>query len=126
MFRLGMMRAVMHSLSGLVLMVLLTAALAPTGFGHHLPNQEDRISQAYAQAGFDLADICGDGTSDGSASSGDCPVCHIVGAALPPPAGLSLHDADLIFVAKLVAPRESKALQRVRDPALGLRAPPTV
>jgi hypothetical protein len=37
---------------------------------------------------------------------------------------LTLRDADLAFVAQVVAPRESRAVRSVLDPARGLRAPP--
>jgi protein-disulfide isomerase len=54
----------------------------------------------------------------------DCPACHIVASADLPDAGLTFHDADLAFVAKIVAPRENRAVRAVLDLARGLRAPP--
>jgi len=36
----------------------------------------------------------------------------------------ALRDADLVFVARVVAPRESRAVREVLDPARGTRGPP--
>ena len=99
-------------------------ALTVTGFGHRIPSQADAAEQAYVLAGGDLADICGDIDGDGLPDHADCPACHIVATADLPASNLTLHDADLAFVAKVVAPRESRAVRVVLDPARGMRAPP--
>jgi hypothetical protein len=75
-------------------------------------------------AGGDIADLCGDLDGDGLPDHGDCPACQIAGSADLPPTTLTLRDADLAFVAQVVAPRESRAVRSVLDPARGLRAPP--
>jgi hypothetical protein len=99
-------------------------ALVATGFGHRIPSQSDAAEQAYVLAGGDLADICGDIDEDGLPDHADCPACHIVASADLPASNLTLRDADLAFVAKVVAPRESRAVRGVLDPARGMRAPP--
>jgi hypothetical protein len=49
-----------------------------------------------------------------------------VGIAHVPTVGLGIIDADLVFVASVIAPRESRAVRAVLDTANGLRAPPVV
>ena len=102
----------------------LTVALVATGFAHRLPSTDDAALSAYALAGGDIADLCGDLDGDGLPDHGDCPACQIAGGADLPPTALTLRDADLAFVAQVVAPRESRAVRAVLDPARGLRAPP--
>lgn len=110
--------------SGLALVAALTLALVATGFGHRAPSAGDQLLAAYALAGGDLADLCGDIDGDGVADRGDCPACHISANAALPENAPALRRADLIHVATVVAPRESRALRVVRDPARGKRAPP--
>jgi hypothetical protein len=95
-----------------------------TGFAHRLPSTDDAALAAYALAGGDIADLCGDLDGDGLPDHGDCPACQIAGGADLPPASPTLRNADLAFVAQVVAPRESRAVRAVLDPARGLRAPP--
>lgn len=109
----------------LVLLLVLATALVALGFAHRMPVIKDAELAAYVQLGGDLADLCGaDMDGDGRADQGDCPACHIVAAAMMPANSLSLHDADLILIATVVAPRESRAVRTVLDPARGMRAPP--
>jgi hypothetical protein len=105
-------------------LVTLAVAFAATGFAHRIPTVEDAFLQSYLLAGGDLADLCMDADGDGLPEHADCPACHIVATADLPGANLTLHDADLAFVAKVVAPRESRAVRGVLDPARGMRAPP--
>lgn len=106
----------------LALVALLTLALVATGFGHRMPTAQDAQLEVIAQMGG-LADICADLNGDGIPDD-DCPVCHLTGSADLPPAMPSVRRADLSFVAAVVAPRESRAIRAVLDPARGLRAPP--
>lgn len=108
----------------LLLVAFLTLALVATGFSHRVLSSEDVALQSYVLSGGDLAELCADGTGDGLADHGDCPACHIVAVADLPDMDLTLRAADFAFVAKVVAPRESRALRTVLDPARGLRAPP--
>ncbi len=105
-------------------MAVLTLALVATGFAHRVPTVQDAFLQSYVLAGGSLADLCADIDGDGLPDYGDCPACHIVAAADLPDAGLTFHDADLAFVAKVISPRESRAVRTVLDPARGMRAPP--
>jgi hypothetical protein len=123
-YHIGLMRISLSSLRRLALLVAVTVALVATGYAHRMPSGNDVLFEAYVLAGGDLSDLCGDSGGDGMPDHGDCPACHIVGCALPVRTDLPLHDADLVFVAKIVAPRESRALRVVLDPARGLRAPP--
>ncbi|QYZ69554.1 hypothetical protein [Neotabrizicola shimadae] len=108
----------------LVLMFILTAALIATGFGHRMPSANDSMIDAFLLSGGSLADLCGDTDGNGLPDHGDCPACHIVASAELPDANLTLNDVDLAFVAKVIAPGESRALRTVLDPARGMRAPP--
>ena len=115
-----MMHWMRITLMGLV--ALLTLALAATGFGHRMPTAQDAQLEVIAQMGG-LAEICADLNGDGIPDD-DCPVCHLTGGAALPPATPSFIRADLAFVAEVAAPRESRAIRAVLDPARGLRAPP--
>lgn len=106
------------------ILAVLTLALVATGFAHRMPTVQDALLQSYVLAGGDLADLCADTDGDGLADHDDCPACHIAATADLPDAGLTFHDADIAFVAKVVAPRENRAVRVVLDPARGLRAPP--
>jgi hypothetical protein len=108
----------------LVLIFSLTVALVATGYGHRMPSANDSMIDAFILSGGSLADLCADTDGDGLPDHDDCPACHIVASADLPDAGLTIHDADLAFVAKVVAPRESRAVRVVLDSARGMRAPP--
>jgi hypothetical protein len=106
------------------ILVTLTLSLVATGFAHRVPTASDSLVQSYLLAGGELADLCAGDNGDGMPDRGDCLVCHIAAVAELPDAGMAVLDADLAFVAKVVAPRESRALRPVLDPARGMRAPP--
>lgn len=106
----------------MALVALLTLALVATGFGHRMPTVQDAQLEIIAQMGG-LTEICADLNGDGIPDD-ECPVCHLTGSADLPPATSSAKRADLAFVAEIVAPRESRAIRVVLDPARGLRAPP--
>lgn len=106
---------------GLMLVMVLTIATAFAGLAHRAPALDDQARLSATLAGYDLADLCGD-LPAGHGST--CPFCTLVS---PPPvagAGGLLRAADLRLVAEVVAPRESRAVRPVLDPALGMRAPP--
>lgn len=106
------------------LVVVVTLALVATGFAHRMPNAEDAAVQAFVAAGGALADLCGDADGKGNALHPDCPACHIASSFLPSPGTPNISDADLIFVASVVAPRESRALRHLPDPARSSQSPP--
>ncbi|MCU0904086.1 MAG: hypothetical protein MUE83_09455 [Tabrizicola sp.] len=118
------MRELFQILQRLILLTVVAGALSATGFAHHVPSKNESALQAYVLAGGDLGDLCADEDGDGLPDHADCPACHIVASLDLPAADLTLRDADLAFVVKVVAPRESRAVRGVLDPARGMRAPP--
>jgi len=110
--------------SGLTILLVLAFAMAASGVWHGFALQTDPAIRLYVLAGGDRADICGGADGGGTAGHGDCPACHIPGAPGVPGAPVTLQDACLILVAAVTAPRESRAVRPVLDPARGMRAPP--
>jgi hypothetical protein len=106
----------------LALLVALTVALVATGFAHHIPKPQDQALAFALAAGADPADFCGDLDDGGTGSH--CPACQLIGAVDLPPASLSLIDLELALVAGVIAPRESRALARILDPARSPQGPP--
>lgn len=119
-----MMLALRSSLAGLLVVISLIVALAATGLAHHAPSSADLGKQAFLLSGGSMGDLCTDMDDDSAPPADDCQACHLVGSAIVPTTDLPLLQAELAFQAKVTAPRESRALRVVRDPALGLRAPP--
>jgi hypothetical protein len=119
-----MFNAVLIRVQGIVLVALLTVALVATGFAHRMPGVQDAELQAYVAAGGALADLCGDFGGKGDAAHSDCPACHIASKLMASPGTPSISDADLIFVATVVAPRESRALRHTPDPSHSSQSPP--
>jgi hypothetical protein len=108
---------------GILLVLILTVATGALGFAHRPPSADHEALVAYVLAGGNPADICGDSDGDGLADHG-CPACHLTGSALVPDPAETLYLAEYRYVARVIAPRESRAVRAVLDPALGLRAPP--
>ena len=121
-----MMRDLRLSLQRALVLVALTLALVATGFAHRMPSVNTAELQAFVLAGGDLAELCGDFDGDGRPDHGDCPACHISAGADLPGQTVLPRDADLVFIARITAPRESRVVRAVLDPARGLRAPPLV
>lgn len=119
-----MCKRIIHGIRGVGLIALLTVALVAAAFSHRLPRASDIAIESYVLAGGDISDICGDMGPDGKVSHQDCPACRIVGSAILPDAPLSIAEVNFVFVATVVAPRESRAIRTVLDPARGTRAPP--
>lgn len=118
------MRLVLPFWITMAMIAVLTVALVATGIAHRVPSTLDAAMEAYATAGGDLADLCGDAGDSDAGLHPDCPACHIAGAMLLPEPSPSAQAANLLFVAEVVAPRESRALRHVDDPARAPRAPP--
>lgn len=107
-----------------LLLLALTVALTATGFAHRVPSAQDE-ALAYALAnGVTLADLCG-GNLDGKGHPAPpCLACQIAGSADLPPLTPGVIDLELAFVARVIAPLESRAVARVLDPAHSPQAPP--
>ena len=116
-----MLRHGVPSWIGLALVAMLTVALVATGFAHRMPSA---AQEAFVMAGGELADLCGDEDGSGAGALGDCFACHVTAAVILPDAALSIRDADLTFVAEVIAPRESRALRHLDDPTRASRGPP--
>lgn len=119
------MSAPLQLFSRIALTLALLFALVNIGFAHRVPHPEDAAKQMFLLAGGTLADVCQDGGDSGKAG-GDCPACHLPAVIMVPALAMPIRTAELAFVAKVVAPRASRAARVVRDPGHGLRAPPLV
>ncbi|HEY0213473.1 MAG TPA: hypothetical protein VGC40_07795, partial [Paenirhodobacter sp.] len=110
-------------LTGIAVVTLLVASTAMAGFAHRAPSVQEQQILAAALSGLDIVDICA-GTEGNLHFGNHCPACHMGDGAVIPPRLHITMDAELRFVAKVVAPRENKSVRMVLDPAHGLRAPP--
>lgn len=118
------MQAVVSQLRRMVLLAVLTLALVATGFAHRLPQADEQTVAAMAAAGATPADICGELGQTGRHADPLCQACQIAsGADLPPRSG-DLRPAPLLLVAEVAAPRESRRILRVLDPARSPQGPP--
>lgn len=119
-----MLARALHRLHQTVLLTVLTVALIATGFGHRMPTAEDNALTAVLLAGGTAADFCGDLAPMGKHADANCQACQITAAADLPPAITDLQDLDLVFLAEVTAPRESRAPVHIFDPARPAQAPP--
>lgn len=106
------------------MVALLAVALVAVAFAHRFPQPSGPDIGAYMLAGGAVSDICGAPGNDGQAGGPHCPACQITGTAALPGAPQDIAEADHAFVMRVVAPRESRAIRTVLDPARGKRAPP--
>lgn len=121
---IAMMVRAFFSLHRVALLVALTVALVATGFSHRMPSPQDEAVTYALANGLSLADLCaGDLDGDGQRDP-HCMACQIAGSAGLPPSAPGLIDLDFAFVARVIAPRESRAVARVLDPAHTPQAPP--
>lgn len=118
------MLALVSQLHRMVLLAVLTLALVATGFAHRSPAADDQTLAAMAAFGATAADICGELGQTGGHADPLCQACQIVGAAdLPTLAGDPM-PAALVLLAEVAAPRESRRIPRVLDPARSPQGPP--
>jgi len=108
----------------LAVVAVLAFALVATGLAHRLPAHDGAALQAFVLAGGDLSDLCTDAEGTEETAQDDCPACRIAAAVGLPQATPLSHDAGLILLATVTAPRASRVARPVLDPAHGLRAPP--
>jgi hypothetical protein len=119
-----MLVKVIISLHRVALVVALTVALVATGFAHRMPTAQDQALDTALASGMTLADLCGGDLDAKGHRAPPCLACHVADSADLPPVTTGLIDLELAFVARVIAPRESRAIARIFDPAHTPRAPP--
>jgi len=108
-----------------ILLVVLTVALVATGFAHRLPSAADQSLALALANGATLDDLCADGKAGGQHQGPGCLACQIAGAADLPPLPGELQRLELVFLATVTAPRESRIALRVLDLSNAPQGPPT-
>jgi hypothetical protein len=112
-----------------LLLVALAVALTATGFAHRMPTAADGAEDsalAFALAnGAQASDFCGNLPGSDRAGSLHCPACQITASVDLPPATGKLITLELAFHARVIAPRETRALRSILDPAHSPQGPPT-
>ena len=103
-------------------LVALTVALVATGFAHRTPSAADQSLALALANGATLEDLCADGDQH---QGPGCLACQITGAADLPPVRGDLQKLELVFLATVTAPRESRTSPRVLDPANAPQGPTT-
>lgn len=109
---------------GVALTLVAALSLAAAG-GAHRMDRNDAAQEVFAAAYGISAEICGEGQGK-SIANGDCPVCHLVSAALLPEPVTGDLATELRFVAAVVLPQSQRAIKTPTDPARSLRGPPVV
>lgn len=107
-----------------VLLFVLTVALVATGFGHRVPAPQDEALAFALANGATLADFCADDLDGDGQRDPHCLACQIAGTADLPPVTPTLIDVELAFQAKVIAPRENRAVRHPLDPANTPQGPP--
>lgn len=108
-----------------LLLIALTVALVATGFAHRTPAVSDQMLAIALANGATLEDICAEGNPGQRHSGPSCLACQIAASADLPPACGALQKQQLVFLARITAPRESRIIPRVLDPAHAPQGPPT-
>ncbi len=106
---------------GLLVVLALIVASAALGFAHRAPVLREEAVRALALAGIAPGDVCGG--LPGAVHAPDCPACHIAGAMPVPVAQGLVRPAGWQRIGRRVSEAVAP-VRRVRDPALGGRAPP--
>ena len=122
---LRMLGKAIHTLHRALLLVALTVALVATGFAHRMPSTADQSLVLALANGATLADLCADGEAGDQHQGPGCLACQIAGSADLPPALGDLQKLELVFLATVTAPRESRTVPRVLDPSNAPQGPPT-
>lgn len=118
------MKGALSVIHRLFLIAALGVALIASALSPRAPDAEDAALHAFVLAGGSMAELCADTDGDGLPDHDDCPACRLVAPAMVPQVIPALGAADLVVVSKVLAPRESRAVRAVLDPARGTRAPP--
>ena len=109
---------------GVALTLVAAMSLAAAGGAHRIA-RIDAAQEAIAAVYGLSSDICGESQGK-TVATGDCPVCHLVGAALLPEPATGDLATELRFVAEVVLPQSQRAIDTPTDPARSLRGPPVV
>ncbi|WBU64349.1 hypothetical protein [Paracoccus aerodenitrificans] len=106
-----------------IALVLLTAfSLAGEKLARPAPSALDEMALAYTMSGGDPADLCAyDGDEQHKSA---CSLCHLVSHARLPTAGLTLIQAERLFLARVVLPDLLRSVAQSRDPTRSQRGPP--
>ena len=111
-----------NCLTRLAAILLLTFALAATGFAHRAPSAQD-VSLQIAQAMGGMAGFCGQAPEGERPGHVKCPACQLTEAAsLPPVAKLPIAAPRVTEVLAPAVPKNP--FFPVLDPSHGSRAPP--
>jgi hypothetical protein len=119
-----MVTTVLLRLRQAVLLMLLTVSLNATAFAHRMPSPDDGALAFALANGMTLADLCASDLDGDGVRDGHCPACQITATPGLPATAPALIDLELAFVLQVVAPRESRALARILDPARSPQGPP--
>jgi len=107
------------------LVVLLTVALATTGFAHRAPSQTDQAVLDYAALfGIDAASICGG--SDDPGATQKCEACRLQAAMALPEPPLVTSVAELSFSPPHWGPQSHVLETLSAEATRPARAPPIV
>lgn len=121
-----MAKRVITVLQNGLLLLAITLALGTSGFARRFSATDDPALAFAMENGVSIADLCGDGAAGEAKAGLPCVACHIAGTANLPPRLDLLIDLELAFAATVIAPRESRALASVLDPANTSQGPPVV
>ena len=119
-----MVTTVLFRLRQVLLLTLLTVSLTATAFAHRMPSPDDGALAFALANGMTLADLCASDVDGDGQRDGHCPACQITAAPGLPVTTPALIDLEVAFVLQVVAPRESRALARILDPARSPQGPP--
>jgi hypothetical protein len=121
----GMFGKAIMNLHRALLLAALTVALVATGFAHRLPSAADQSLALALANGATLDDLCADGKAGDQHQGPGCLACQIAGTADLPPLPGELQRLELVFLATVTAPRESRIALRVLDLSNAPQGPPT-
>lgn len=106
---------------------MVAISLLASGFAHQPLLTAAQIDQAVylAELGLSKADLCAEpGDEDGGMNMGDCPACHLSASVLLPEPVANFIDIELLTVAAVLVPAETRIFGRPTNPATPVRAPP--
>jgi hypothetical protein len=114
----------LFSTFGVALTLVAALSLVAAG-GAHRMGRGDSAAEAIAAIYGSSAVICGD--TEGPSQEGvDCPVCHLVGAAVLPEPVTGDRPMILVVVASTQVAQSQRAIDPPVDPSRSLRGPPLV